>query len=102
MKLEQTISDADLGRARTILEAQTWVFARTMPWAPHWYSLRKDWVCDGDFVWIVETMRRDGYDEIYAERRHRVMNVGQFKYWTMEAPVEETILINRKPVPTGG
>ncbi|MBI5836582.1 MAG: hypothetical protein HZB25_04995 [Candidatus Eisenbacteria bacterium] len=98
MKLDQTIPDADLQRARELLEAQTWTFAKTMPWVPHWYSLRKNWARDEEFVWVVETMRRDGCDEIYEGRRYRVMIVGGFKYWTMEAPVGETILVNRKAV----
>jgi len=104
MKLQQTIPDADLERARELLEAQTWIFARTMPWVPHWYTLRKRWARDEDFVWVVETMLRDGYDEIYAQRQHRVMNVGGFKYWTYceghtQVGAGTCDLINRKPIP---
>jgi len=29
-----------------------------------------------------------------------VLNIDDMKYWTMGAPVEETILINRKLMPT--
>ena len=41
-------------------------------------------------------VRRYGYEEIYEGRSYTVFNNDDMKYWTMGAPVTETILINRK------
>jgi hypothetical protein len=67
-----------------------------MPDNPHWYTLRKHWERDEDFIWTVETIRRYGCEEVYEGRPYTVLNLDDMKYWTMGAPVAETILINRK------
>ena len=90
------IPPADLQRVSDLLLPQQWIFARTMPDNPHWYTLRNLWERDADFTWTVETIRRYGYEEIYEGRRYTVLNLDYMKYWTMGAPVAETILINRK------
>jgi len=90
------IAAADLQRVERLLLAQQWIFARTMPENPHWYTLRKGWERNEDFAWTVETIRRYGYEEIYEGRSYTVLNINGMKYWTMGAPVAETILINRK------
>jgi hypothetical protein len=72
-----------------------WIFAKTMPENPHYYMLRKE--CeDGDFVRFVKIIRRYGYQYIFAGKPYTQLNVYDWFYWTMGAPVEETILINRK------
>jgi hypothetical protein len=47
----------------------------------------------------VEKIRRYGYEEIYEGRSYTMLNIDDMKYWTMGAPVAETILINRKELP---
>lgn len=95
------ISPADLEKLTHLLLAQRWIFARTMPDNPHWYTLRKHWERDADFVWAVETIRRCGYEEISRGRPYIVFDLDGMKYWTMGAPVAETILINRKFLEAG-
>jgi hypothetical protein len=90
------IPPADLQRVRDLLLGQQWIFARTMPDNPHWYTLRKTWQRDEDFLWTVEAIRRYGYEEIYEGQPYTVLDIDDMKYWTMGAPVPETILINRK------
>jgi hypothetical protein len=51
---------------------------------------------DETFVWIVETIRRCVYEEIYEGHFHTVLKVNGTKYWTTGALIEETILITRK------
>lgn len=80
-----------------LLLRHPWRFAKTMPHNPHWYTLRKEWR-DEEFVRVVQTMRRVGYTEYYQGRRYTMFNVNNMKYWTMGAPLRETILINRKVI----
>lgn len=88
----------DLERIAALLEAQEWIFAKTMPHNPHHYTLRKKWMQDADFVWVVEMIRRHGYVENFKGRPYTLLNVNGHKYWTMGNPIEETTLINRKEI----
>lgn len=83
------------------LTAQAYTYARTMPYCPHWYTLRKNWQDDNRFVHVVETMRRYGYQERYGRKTFTRFDVNGFKYWTMGDPIETTILINRAYIETG-
>lgn len=67
-----------------------------MPENPHEYTLRKLWRSDPDFVRAVEFIRAHGYRNRFEGRSYTQLDVGEHTYWTMGAPVEETILINRK------
>ena len=90
------IPPVDLQRIEQLVHAQQWIFAKTMPDNPHWYTLRRCWERDEDFVWTVQTIRRYGYEEIYEGCFYTVLNIDGMKYWTMGAPIPETVLINRK------
>lgn len=92
------ISYSELQKVSALFESNEWIFAKTMPENPHHYTLRKNWRNSEDFAWVVETMRRHGYTEYFKRRPYTMLNVNGRKYWTMGAPIPETILINRKPV----
>ena len=101
---------ADLARMTRLLESHPWVFAKTMKYNPHWYSLRQAWAdYDGDFVFVVEQIRRFGYYQRYGTRWFACHDVGEHFYWTMGNPtllvadigweeLKGTRLINRKPI----
>lgn len=99
MKLQQTLTPEAEARFTRMLESKKWQFAKTMPYVPHWYTLRKWWSFDDEFAEVVTAMRTDGVDEMYGKRKSRVFILNGYKYWTMMYPVEETLLINRKPWP---
>jgi len=77
------------------LLAHPWIYAKTMPTEPHWYTLRRDWTEDAAFVTAVEAIRTYGYPERYKQSQYTRLNINGMKYWTMGAPVPATILINR-------
>ncbi len=79
-----------------LLLAQRWIYAKTMPHNPHHYTLRKEWRCDDDFVRVVEYIREHGYKAYYKGRPYMQLDVNEHFYWTMGAPIPQTILINRK------
>ena len=78
---------------------QRWIFAKTMPQNPHEYTLRREWSSDAEFVQVVEYIRARGYKAIYQGRPYMQLDVNDHFYWTMGAPLGETILINRKVKP---
>lgn len=78
------------------LLTHSWIFAKTMPDNPHWYTLKKTWQQPQDFEEVVITMREWGYKEKYGKSWYTMFDINGMKYWTMGAPIEQTILINRK------
>lgn len=81
--------------AATLL-SKRWIYAKTMPHCPHWYTLRKEWGEDeARFEAVAEFIRVHGYREKYGRSFYTRLDVNEFKYWTMGAPLGQTILINR-------
>lgn len=88
----------DFEQVGRLLMSQSWRFASTMAYVPHYYSLRKNWASMDDFFIVVEFIQQHGIDELYYKRPFRVLLINEFKYWTMEGNnIQATDLINRKP-----
>ena len=68
--VQDEIAPEDLERIRTFIAGHRWVFAKTMPHWPHWYTLRKEAQSDEEFLWLVAFIRDHGYDERFREIRH--------------------------------
>jgi len=79
------------------LEAHDYRFAKTLAHNPHYYTLRKHWD-DAEFDAAVIALRKHGIDELFYNTSYVTFYAGEWKYWTMGSPVDETILINRKYV----
>ncbi len=74
-----------------------WRMAMTMPENPHQYTLKKEWSDEPAFFEsVVQFIRECGYDEPFAGKNYTLLDVNEHKYWTMGAPLYDTILINRK------
>jgi hypothetical protein len=86
----------DFARIAGTLEAQDWIFAKTMPQNPHYYALRKNFKDDALFDSIVDAMRGYSYSGKWGGRNYQYFNVNNHYYWTMGAPIPKTVLINRK------
>ncbi len=82
-------------RVAESLEGNRYRFAKTMQWCPHWYTLREFWRGPLPFEAVVQFIRDHGYQEQFHSKTFTRYNVGDYKYWTMGAPLAETILINR-------
>ncbi len=91
---EAPLSHEDLERWVGTVKIQ---FARTMPQNPHEYIHRR-WCDSGMFSRVVEFIRANGYDQKYGNSTYRCYDIRMNFYWTMGSPVEETIILNRKPI----
>jgi hypothetical protein len=78
-----------------LIEATDWTFAKTYAetW-PHEYILRKN-VNDHLFVEFVEHIRKHGYEDWFYKKPITYFEEDGLVYWTMGAPLAETIIINR-------
>ena len=78
--------ELDLDRIREMIARCQWTFAKTMPWAPHEYIVRgKCPLSEDEFLH-------------WGKYYHPYLYVDGYKYWTMGAPVDETIVMNRAKV----
>lgn len=89
------MGEVTFGRVAAALLSQSWTFAKTMPRNPHFWTLRKTWDADVQFDDVVRYIREAGYTLRFGRTDYRCLNVNGWRYWTMGAPIDETILINR-------
>lgn len=78
------------------LESQSWIFAKTMPNNPHFYTLKKNWQSSILFESAVIFLRQQGVKEMFRGWSYICFNFNGYKYWTMGEPISQTVLINRK------
>lgn len=69
-----------------------------MPENPHEYTLRKKWLSDDEFDYFVAYIRENGYKQKFGKVTYIYLNVDGYCYWSMGAPIEKTILINRAKI----
>ncbi len=78
-----------------LLEKHPYHFARTMPGAPHSYTLKRTWESEDGFVEALRKMRAvERIEEFFRGYWYRRFTANGYKYWTMGANLEH-ILINR-------
>lgn len=77
------------------IESNTWKFASSMPSVPHFYCLKEKCVDPLMFERFVMHIRKHGYVGKFWRKEYMYYNDSTYKYWTMGAPIHETILINR-------
>ena len=80
------------------IQANEFVFAKTMPKNPHYYVVRKNWVGKMPFDDFALLIRKYGYNENFKGWAYRTWDVVDHKYWSMGAPLALTVIINRKPI----
>ncbi|MGB6992996.1 MAG: hypothetical protein WBG00_07185 [Thermoanaerobaculia bacterium] len=79
---------------RSFVDGEEWTYAKTMPKWPHEYIVR-DRVDEDLFVTLVEHIRSHGYKGRFYSKEITYFEEDGLIYWTMGAPVEETVIINR-------
>ena len=78
------------------LECQRWIFARSRPYNPHEYCLRREAGDPELGEKVVEHLREFGHPYPWWGTVYMQYVCGSHAYWTMGAPLAETEVINRK------
>lgn len=76
---------------------EKWTYAKTMPEWPHEYIVRER-VDEKLFVELVLHIRQNGYEGKFYSKTMIYFDQDGFTYWSMGAPIEETIIINRTQI----
>ena len=79
---------------RHFIGAEQWKFASMLPDWPHEYLVRER-VDRLLFERVVKHIRSYGYEGRFYEREIRYYEEAGLMYWTIGAPVEQTVIINR-------
>jgi len=79
---------------RKFIDSEKWTYAKTMPLWPHEYIVR-DRVDKKLFPQLVCHIRANGYIGRFYQKSITYFDEEGMVYWTMGAPIEETIIINR-------
>ena len=77
-----------------------WQYAKSMPKFPHEYTVR-EWNNDTEFEQFIHYLLGSGEfrKEYFWKRIY--CDLGEWYYWTMGAPIEETTIINRARIDYG-
>tara|TARA_R110000803_G_scaffold28011_8_gene65115 strand:- start:6321 stop:6626 length:306 start_codon:yes stop_codon:yes gene_type:complete len=85
-----------LTEATNVLREARWTFAKTMAWVPHYYTLKKDWADQEQFVRAAQFLDDEGVMMTWGQKAaKRYLDIGDWRYWHMSSPAEAT-LINRE------
>ena len=83
-----------------LLEQQRYKFAKTMPWNPHFYTLKATWqdpaVYKAVIAWILENGELRRWGKQGTVRRY--FDHGEWRYWPMTTDPNESILLNRAKI----
>ena len=79
---------------QAFIESVTWTYAKTMPLWPHEYIVR-DRVEEELFVRLARHIREYGYEGKFYKMSITYFDHDGMVYWTMGAPIDETVIINR-------
>jgi hypothetical protein len=92
--------------ARAYVAKVRWQFARTMPQWPQEYTvLQWKTELEPEFRAFVALIRSEGIvkpwprDSNTPRYHHTYLELGEWEYWTMGEPVDETTLVNRALLP---
>ena len=84
-------------KLREMIARCLWTFAKTMPWALHEYIVRgKCPLTEEEFRYFIDMQRRFGVEERWGKYILPYLYIDGYKYWTMEAPVEELVVTSMK------
>jgi hypothetical protein len=79
---------------RRFANEERWTYAKTMPEWPHEYLVRER-VDENLFERMVTHIRANGYEGRFYQMKITYYEEAGRVYWTMGAPLNETIIINR-------
>lgn len=86
----------ELNRARSFVEGQQWVFARTMADIPHYYCLKSKCPDPDEFLWFVQVLTAMSIPGTFYGKTYQYFFLDDWKYWIMDASPIECDLINRE------
>ena len=86
----------DEERAWAFVDAQEWIFAKTMADIPHFYCLKKNCTAPAEFEWFMRYMVAHSVPGMFCGKTYQYLFMGEWKYWIMDDNPMDCDLINRE------
>ncbi|MCR5400836.1 MAG: hypothetical protein K6E78_04495 [Treponema sp.] len=85
-----------LEEAKNYIDNVRWQYAKTYVTAPHEYTVL-DWKPETkeQMIDFANFILENGYKEQFYSKTYTVLQIGEYKYWSMDFPTLNTNLINR-------
>ena len=93
------MSIASIGASdvESFISGARWQFAKTMPQVPHEYTMRA-WNDSGEFEAFLHYILHYGELRKVKNWKRVYLDVGDYYYWWMGAPISEATVINRASI----
>ena len=78
------------------LNRQHWKEAKSKD---HSYTIRDNWRSAALFEEVVQYIRDHGEERYFYGKKYTYLDAGQWEFWSMGAPIKDTILINKAKIP---
>jgi len=85
----------DKSEAIGMLVSLQWTDAKTMPWNPHAWTLKKQYPDQTKWETLVDFIQKNGEPVWFYKKIYHCIFHNGYRYWTMEEPPEITKLMNR-------
>ena len=96
--MEYNFRDIEASECEAMLNTASFRTAKSMPNAPHSYTLLKNWVNPEDFYSVVMYIRTNGTPKKFWKKTYIYYQLNGYEYWTMGFPLDTTILINKAKI----
>ena len=85
-----------LEEAKQYIQSVRWQYAKTYVTAPHEYTVL-DWKPETkqQMIEFADFILANGYKEQFYSKTFAVLQIDEYKYWSMDFPTVNTNLINR-------
>ena len=96
LNADDPLTEVEKATMHEYIGSVRWREAKTGP--PHSYTVRAWDERSGPFENVVRLIRSAGHIELFFGVEYTYLSFQGLKYWTMGAPLEDTIIINRAAV----
>ena len=80
----------------SFIRSHGWIYAKTMPEVPHYYLVKKKCFDDDRFEAFARYIFEEGIPMKWGKWVRLYMDIGEYRYWSMDPTAESTDLINRE------
>tara|TARA_R110002167_G_scaffold181283_2_gene381523 strand:+ start:69 stop:380 length:312 start_codon:yes stop_codon:yes gene_type:complete len=86
----------EIKKLNNTLRNQSWRFAKTMPYMPHYYVWIDKWTSQEDLEYCVNAITKFGTWEFFMKEPRHYYYVDGWRYWWMNGSDNTPIVINRE------
>jgi len=88
--------DDEIERLNENLRSATYKFAKTMPYMPHFYTVKNTWDDPQEFTWTAHAIKKHGREEFFFVKPRNYYYLDGWRYWIMADDPNESVIFNRE------